>query len=524
MEKLRRSLGSFAVPLLSILLAFIIGGIIMAALGADPFTAVKFLFQGAFGSRANIGTTLNKATPLMFTALCACFAYKCGVFNLGGEGQFLMGSIAAFLTAYFSGLTGFAGILLALLAGTLAGGIWGLIPGVLKITRGQNEMIISIMLNYVATLFMGVLYTSWIRDENIPQTPAVSKLVQLPRVISGMRFTWGFVLALVVGLVMYYVLFWTSGGFKLRAVGYNMTASRFNGIPVKRYILTSFIISGAIAGLGGGAELLGTQFRLINGFGAGYGFDGVAMALIGQLHPIATVIVALFFAALRVGSTTMQAATGVPTSVSDIIQALVIVFSVAGMALTKLPEFESWKSRLFPERERRVTSNGLDLQFASGHRSPGHPSAADLPGRAVRAAGRYGQHRSGGPGCHRRAGGLPGLLHHRLQLAGPAVRCAGRSAGQHDLRISTVTLCADHTVYGMAINIFAPALASFIYRVYFGTGSDLKQIVTMPSVAIPGLKDIPVIGPLLFDQSPMVYLAILLVVFTSVFSTAPVRA
>ena len=151
MEKLKRSLGSFAVPLLSILLAFLIGGIIMAALGADPFTAVKFLFQGAFGSRANIGTTLNKATPLMFTALCACFAYKCGVFNLGGEGQFLMGSIAAFLTAYFSGLTGFAGILLALLAGTLAGGIWGLIPGVLKITRGQNEMIISIMLNYAVS-------------------------------------------------------------------------------------------------------------------------------------------------------------------------------------------------------------------------------------------------------------------------------------------------------------------------------------------------------------------------------------
>ena len=134
-------------------------------------------------------------------------------------------------------------------------------------------MIISIMLNYVATLFMGVLYTSWIRDENIPQTPAISKLVQLPRVVTGMRFTWGFVLAIAVGLLMYYVLFWTSGGFKLRAVGYNMTASRFNGLPVKRYILTSFIISGAIAGLGGGAELLGTQFRLINGFGAGYGAD-----------------------------------------------------------------------------------------------------------------------------------------------------------------------------------------------------------------------------------------------------------
>ncbi len=351
MEKLRKSLSALLVPLISILLAFIIGGIIMAALGANPFLAVKYLFQGAFGSKAGIGTTLTKATPLMFTALCACFAYKCGVFNLGGEGQFLMGSMAAFLTCYFTGLTGFGGIVLALLAGTLAGGLWGMIPGVLKIARGQNEMIISIMLNYVATLLMGVIYTSWIRDASVPQTPAIADGVHLPRIITGMRFTWGLVIAVAVGLLLYYVLFWTNAGFRLRAVGYNATASRFNGIPVKRYMLASFIISGAIAGLGGGAELLGTQFRLINGFGAGYGFDGVAMALIGQLHPLATMVVALFFAVLRVGSTTMQAATGVPTSVSDIIQALVIVFSVAGMALAKLPEFQAWRNRVFGKRK-----------------------------------------------------------------------------------------------------------------------------------------------------------------------------
>ena len=200
------------------------------------------------------------------------------MFNLGGEGQFLMGSIAAFLTCYFTGLTGFAGVLLALLAGAVAGGFWGMIPGVLKIGRGQNEMIISIMLNYVATLFMGVIYTSWIRDASVPQTPAIADEVHLPRIITGMRFTWGFVIAVAVGLILYYVLFWTSAGFRLRAVGCNLTASRFNGIPVKRFMLASFIVSGAIAGLGGGAELLGTQFRLINGYGAGYGFDGVAMA------------------------------------------------------------------------------------------------------------------------------------------------------------------------------------------------------------------------------------------------------
>ena len=352
MEKLKKSLTSFLVPVLSVVLAFAIGAIIMVALGANPVKALSSLFRGAFGTTAAIGTTLNKATPLIFTALCACFAYKCGVFNLGGEGQFLFGATMGFVVVHCLNLTGIVGILVALVVGAIAGGIWVMIPGILKITRGLNEMIISIMLNYVATLFMGVIYTSWIRDTNMPQTPSVDTSLMLAKVIPGMRFTWSFVIAVVVGLVLYYCLYWTSSGFKLRAVGLNMTASRFNGFPVKRFILLSFVISGAIAGLGGAADLLGTQYRLINGYGAGYGFDGVAMALIGQLHPVATVVVAIFFAALRVGSTSMQVSTGVPTSVSDIIQALVIVFSVAGMALTKLPEFEALRLKLTSKKEK----------------------------------------------------------------------------------------------------------------------------------------------------------------------------
>ncbi|MBQ1310468.1 MAG: ABC transporter permease [Blautia sp.] len=342
MRKGKNSMAGIVVPLLSIVLALLIGAIIMVCLGANPATAMKNLAIGAFGSKPNIGTTLTKATPLIFTSLCACFAYKCGVFNLGGEGQFIMGSIAAIYVTLVTGITGVPAMLLALAAGAAAGGIWGFLPGILKITRGQNEMITSIMFNYIATLLMGVVYTNWLRDGSVPQTQAVPKESQIPRVITGMRFTWGFVIAVVLGLILYYFLFRTSGGFKLRAVGINATAARFNGFPVRRLMLFSFIVSGAIAGLGGSAELLGTQFRLINGFASGYGFDGVAMALIGQLNPIATIFVALFFAALRAGATTMQAATGVPTSVSDIIQALVIVFTVAGMALTKLPEFTAF--------------------------------------------------------------------------------------------------------------------------------------------------------------------------------------
>ena len=194
-----------------------------------------------------------------------------------------------------------------------------MIPGVLKVYRGQNEMIISIMMNYIATLFMGVLFTNWLRDGSVPQTVAVPDGTRLTRLF-GLRATSAFVIAVAVGLIVYYFLF-------------------------------SFLISGMIAGLGGSAEILGTQFFLINGYAAGYGFDGVSMALIGQLNPIATMLVAIFFAALRVGSTTMQAATGVPTSVSDIIQALVIVFTVAGLAMVKLPEFRAAIDRAFAKNK-----------------------------------------------------------------------------------------------------------------------------------------------------------------------------
>jgi len=348
--KINSKFVNILVPVISVLLAFLIGCIIMAVLGANPITALSSLWKGAFGSVRNMGTTLSRATPLIFTSLCACFAYRCGVFNLGGEGQFIMGSVVCCYIATQSGLEGFPAIVLCLLAGALAGGLWAAIPGVLKIYRGQNEMIISIMLNYVATLFMGVVYTDWLRDGSVPQTVPVPDASKLSRLF-GLRATTAFVIAVVVGLLVYYFLFNTSKGFQLRAVGLNMTAAEFNGFAVKKYILFSFIVSGAIAGLGGSAELLGTQFNLINGFAAGYGFDGVAMALIGQLHPLATMLVAVFFAALRVGSTTMQAATGVPTSVSDIIQALVIVFTVAGLAMVKLPEFKAAMQKLFDKRK-----------------------------------------------------------------------------------------------------------------------------------------------------------------------------
>lgn len=340
MGKVKKVFGAFLVPLLSVLLAFLIGGIIMAALGANPFLAVKFLFQGAFGSKAGIGTTLTKATPLIFTALCACFAYKCGVFNLGGEGQFIMGGCATATVVLGLHLTGPMGLLLGIIAGIVVGGIWALIPGIMKITRGLNEMITTIMLNYIAMYFMEYIFKNVFSDQGLPKTLAMPKSTHLMDVGSAHA---GVIIAIVLGVFLWYVIFRTSFGFKIRAVGMSPTASKVNGFPVRALVLLAFVISGAIAGLGGAVELLGkTPFRLADGFGSGFGFDGVAIALIAQLNPIAAIVVALLFGILSTGGTMMQSVIGVPTAIVDIVRGLIIIFAVAGMAMVKLPKVKAF--------------------------------------------------------------------------------------------------------------------------------------------------------------------------------------
>ncbi|MEY8354231.1 ABC transporter permease [Lachnospiraceae bacterium 54-53] len=343
--KQKDNLTKIIVPVISILVAFLIGGIIILCLGKNPFQAYGFLFSGAFGSGRKVAQTLVIACPLIFTGLTASFSYKCGVFNLGGEGQFIMGAVASIFFITKSGMTGVPGILGSLLIGAISGALWGAVPGILKITRGLNEMIVSIMLNYVAALFMGYVYTTLLRDGSVPQTYAIPDSTKITAISKGFPVHWGIGIALFLAFAGYHFLFHTSWGFKLRAVGLNATAARFNGFPVNRYILFSFIISGAAAGLGGSVELHGKQLRLMSGFGQGFGFDGVAIALIAQLNPVGTAAVAFIFAVLRKGASTLQTGMQVPTAVVDIIQALVIIFAVAGTALLKLPAIRQYLSR-----------------------------------------------------------------------------------------------------------------------------------------------------------------------------------
>ena len=328
------------VPILSVLLALVVGGIVIACLGKNPIQGYALLFSGSLGTTQKFASSLVSACPLIFTALAAAFAYRCGVFNLGGEGQFIMGAVSAIVFLLVTGIEGIAGTVLAILVGTVVGALWAALPGIMKITRGLNEMITSIMLNYVATLFMGFIYTNAFRDGGNPQTPSVADSVMLAK-IPGFRIHTGVILAIVLGLVVAYVISKTSFGFKIRAVGLNPLASKVNGFNVKFLVVAAFIISGAIAGMGGAVELLGKQYRLMSGFGSGFGFDGVAIALIAQLNPLASLLVAIFFGALTTGASSMQVGIMVPTAIVEIIRALIIIFSVAGVALIKLPKIQA---------------------------------------------------------------------------------------------------------------------------------------------------------------------------------------
>lgn len=328
------------VPIISVLLALVVGGIVIACLGKNPIQGYALLFSGSLGTPQKFASSLVSACPLIFTALAAAFAYRCGVFNLGGEGQFIMGAVSAIVFLLVTGVEGVLGTVLAILVGTVVGALWAALPGIMKITRGLNEMITSIMLNYVATLFMGFIYTNAFRDGGNPQTPSVADSVMLAK-IPGFRIHTGVILAIVLGLVVAYVISKTSFGFKIRAVGLNPLASKVNGFNVKFLVMAAFVISGAIAGMGGAVELLGKQYRLMSGFGSGFGFDGVAIALIAQLNPLASLIVAIFFGALTTGASSMQVGIMVPTAIVEIIRALIIIFSVAGVALIKLPKIQA---------------------------------------------------------------------------------------------------------------------------------------------------------------------------------------
>jgi len=321
--------------IIAILIAFLAGAIMLLVTGYSPLDAYSALLIGAFGDVNGIGQTFTQATPIIFTALAFLFAFKCGLFNIGAEGQLLVGGFAAALVGTsFYGVPAFIHVPMALLAGAVAGGLWGFIPAVLKAKLGAHEVITTMMLSYVALYVTGYMVNYPFKAPGwVAQTVPIAPSAELPRILQPTQLSASIIVAVIlVGLVRY-TLQKTSFGYEVRAIGLNPAAAESGGIKVKRGMILALVISGAIAGLGGAGEVMGVHQRFIEGFSPGYGWDGLAVALVGGLNPEGALLAAVLFGALRSGGMVMTRATGVPLDIVYILQALVILFVAAPMAI-----------------------------------------------------------------------------------------------------------------------------------------------------------------------------------------------
>ncbi|MBI3150820.1 MAG: ABC transporter permease [Chloroflexi bacterium] len=327
------------VPFLAILTAVVVGGVIIKLVGGDPILAYRGLIQGSFGSTKALSETAVWATPYIFAGLAVALAFKGGLFNIGAEGQLAVGAVASSLVGY--ALPEWLGydlpivihLPLAIIFGVLMGGIWASIVGALKAYTGGHEVINTIMMNYIALNTTSFLLNGVMKDRSptnvIARTPLIADSARIPPIFDGLRVHWGFVLALLVAFLIWWLLNKTTLGFQIRTVGLNPDAAKYAGINVKRIIILTMALSGMLAGMAGTIEVTGLNYRHELGFSIGYGYDAIAIALLGKSHPLGVVLAAFLFAAMRNGATRMQFLTQMPVDLISMIQAFILLFVAA---------------------------------------------------------------------------------------------------------------------------------------------------------------------------------------------------
>ncbi len=321
---------AFLTPIFALAFGLAVGAVAILALGKSPEAAYAALIQGAFGSRESLAGTLIKTTPLILTGLAVAVAFRAGLFNIGGEGQLYMGGIAAtWVGIYIVGVPGSLHILLVFLAGFLAGALWGAIPGWLKARRGVHEVINTIMMNYLAIYFTTYIVNGPMRlgdftnkTREIASTAKLGILWDIP----AAELSWGLLLAIAVSILLHVILWRTTVGFQIQAVGYNPAAARYSGIDVGRTLVLTMALCGGCAGLAGAVEVSGVHHRFYAQFSPGYGFDGIAVALLARNNPLGIILTALLFGALRTSDRMMQLHAGVPRDMVYVVQAAVIFF------------------------------------------------------------------------------------------------------------------------------------------------------------------------------------------------------
>ncbi|HSO11577.1 MAG TPA: ABC transporter permease [Anaerolineales bacterium] len=342
------------------LAALLVGAVMLLFLKVNPVEAYKALWDGAFGTSNAFAETLVKATPLLLVGLGICISFRGDVINIGGEGQMIMGAIlATWVGLTFTSLPGWLVIMLAMLAGFLGGAIWGGIPGILKAYFRVNEILSTVMMNAIAVQLMNFLLSGAMIDpvqaeraSKIPQTARLLDAFQLPRLVPT-RLHLGALIAVILAVLVYILLWRTTLGYRIRAVGQNPHASRYAGIKVPRYIVLALLLSGAFAGLAGAVQVYGVNYRMItdgssSGFTGGAGFNGIVAALFGQLHPIWSIPASILFGALLVGANSMQRVVQVPSALITALNGLVVVFVVSS---------EIWRQR---RQRRRLAASRQD--------------------------------------------------------------------------------------------------------------------------------------------------------------------
>jgi simple sugar transport system permease protein len=324
-------------PVAAVALALLIGAGMLLALGADPLKAYSAMLQGAAGSVSGITQTLVKATPLLLVGLGITIAFRGGVINIGGEGQLIVGALAA--TAMALAFPEWPGVILlplALAAGVAGGAAWGGVPGVLKARLGVNEILSTIMMNQIAIQLSNYLLRGPMidpaeiaRGTQIAQSAQLPQQVWLIRLVPRTLLNGGAIIAVVMAVLVYIFLWRTTIGYRIRAVGLNAEAARYAGIRVPVYQALALALGGAFAGLAGAVEVLGVQHRMMEGLSGGYGFSGIVAALFGKLHPLGAIPASILFGGLLVGADKMQRAVQVPSALIGALQGLVVLFVVS---------------------------------------------------------------------------------------------------------------------------------------------------------------------------------------------------
>jgi len=334
-ERLAGAVPALVSSAAAIAVALLAGAVVILVTGGDPLLAYRALAAGAFGGVRPFSETLVAATPLILGGLAFAIAFRAGLFNIGIEGQLILGGLAAgWVGAQALGLPIWVHLPLALLAAAVFGGLWGAIPGALKARTGAHEVITTIMLNYLAYRVSAYAVGSGgpLRGEaRLPATDPTEASARLPVLVPGERINAGLLVGLAAAVVLWYLLFRTTFGYRIRTVGLSRGAAAYAGIGWGRTITLAMLGSGLLAGLGGAAEVLGIQGRYVDGFSPGYGFTAIAIGLVGRNHPLGVVLAALLFGALNSGATRMQATADISRDLVQILQALVIL-AVAAFA------------------------------------------------------------------------------------------------------------------------------------------------------------------------------------------------